>query len=269
MTSITRTISSLGRLVLIACALSVAATPALAQGAERLADRDVKALLEEVDTGRDKFEGNLDGEFKSSTITNANGVTKVSVALQDYQDATQKLKDRFTPDYAAGAEAATVLKQSTAIHAFMLRSAGTMKGRSEWDRQAVNLQKLATAYGTSFPLADGASARRMNDKEAAASAAAIGSAAEQLKRDLDKATGLTKPDRDAAKKDMDLLGKQADVVKSRISDGKPASAEVRVLVTQVGGLNTFISAHALSSNANWQAAQSSLAKLQQAFGLTR
>ena len=155
--SIRRSIASHGRLVLIASALSLAA-PAFAQAPERLADKDVKALLEEVDTGRDKFEGNLDGQFKSSTITNANGETKVSVALQDYQDATQKLKDRFTPDYAAGAEAATVLKQSTAINAFMLRQASSMKGRPEWDQQTVNLKKLAAAYGAAFPLADGAAA---------------------------------------------------------------------------------------------------------------
>ena len=47
--------------------------------------------------GRDKFEGNLDGQFKASTVRGPSGVeTKVAGALQDYQDNTQKLKDRFT-----------------------------------------------------------------------------------------------------------------------------------------------------------------------------
>ena len=112
MASVHRAVVSHGRLVLIASALSLAAAPAFGQAPERLADKDVKASIEEVDTGRDKLEGNLDGQFKSSTIANANGVTKVSVALQDYQDSTTKLKDRFSPEYAAGAEAAAVLTQS-------------------------------------------------------------------------------------------------------------------------------------------------------------
>jgi hypothetical protein len=267
MMSFQRAIVPLGRIVLIASALSLAAAPVLAQAPERLADKDVRALLEEVDTGRDKFEGNLDGEFKGSTITNTNGVVKVSAALQDYQDATQKLKDRFSADYAAGAEVATVLKQSTAINAFMLRQSSSMKGRPEWDRQAVNLQKLAAVYGAAFPFTDGAAVRRTTDKEVAAAATAIAEAADRLKSDLDKATGVANADKDAAKKDAELVEKQANVVKSRVDDGRPAGTDVKLLVAQVGGLKGFVDRHSLSATTNWQAVQTSLGKLQQAFGL--
>ena len=269
MSSVPRAIASRSRLVLIAGALSLATAPAFAQAPERLADKDVKALIEEVDTARDKFEGNLDGQFKGSTITNANGVTKVSVALQDYQDSTSKLKDRFNAEYAAGSEAALVLKQSTAINAFMLRSPSTMKGRPEWDRLVVSLQKLATVYGAAFPLADNAAVRRANDKEVAASAAAIASAADRLESDIDKATGVAKADKDAAKKDAELLAKQANVVKSRVSDAKPAGSDVKLLVAQVSGLRSFVDRHSLSATTNWQAVQASLVRLQQAFGLPR
>jgi hypothetical protein len=48
----------------------------------------VKPLIDQVDEGRDKFEGNLDGKFKGSTVRGANGETKVAGALQDYQDNT-------------------------------------------------------------------------------------------------------------------------------------------------------------------------------------
>src|SRR6185436_9294792 len=121
--------------ILVAGALSLCSIPTLAQvPRERLADKDVKTLIEQVDEGRDKFEGNLDGEFKGSTVRGPNGDVKVSGALQDYQDNTQKLKDRFTPDYAADAEVLTVLRQSTAIDRFMQGSPSAMKGRSEWDR---------------------------------------------------------------------------------------------------------------------------------------
>jgi hypothetical protein len=101
-------------------ALPLWTLPALAQDRpERLSDKDIKTLIDQVDEGRDKFEGNLDGEFKGSTVQGASGETKVSGALQDYQDNTQKLKDRFTENYSASAEVATVLKQSTAIDTFM------------------------------------------------------------------------------------------------------------------------------------------------------
>ena len=218
--------------ILLASALSVWSVPALAQApSERLPDKDVKALIDQVDEGRDKFEGNLDGQFKGSTVRGPSGETKVAGALQDYQDNTQKLKDRFTPDYAASAEVATVLKQSTAINTFMQGSPSAMKGRSEWDKQTTNLKHLAESYGT-------------KDKT------------------------LAKADKEAAKKDVELLIKQAAAVKSRTNDGKPATGEVRQLVEQVAKLQTFIGAHPIPTMTNWQAVQTSLGKLQQAFGLT-
>jgi hypothetical protein len=257
------------RIILLVSALTAWAVPGVAQAPERVSDKDVKALIDQVDEGRDKFEGNLDGQFKGSTLRGPTGETKVSAALQDYQDNTQKLKDRFTPDYSASAEVTTVLKQSTAINAFMERSESSMKGRSEWDRQVGTLKRLAQSYGTAFPLADGASVRRMNDKETAATAAAIATAADRFKSDVDKDKTLAKPEKDAAKKDVEMLIKQADGVKDRTSDGKPATAEVKQLVEQAAKVQTFVGAHPIPTMTNWQAVQTSLAKLQQAFGLSR
>src|SRR6185436_20816676 len=117
----------------IIAAVILAAVGGAAQTGERPSDKEVKAIIDEVDNGRDKFEGNLDGDFKGSTLRGPKGETKVAGALQDYQDSTQKLKDRFTSDYSASAEVATVLKQSTSIDTFMEGSASAMKGRREWD----------------------------------------------------------------------------------------------------------------------------------------
>ena len=262
-------IAARAQTIFLASTISLWSIPALAQAQpERLSDKAVKTLIEQVDEGRDKFEGNLDGEFKASTVQGASGETKVSGALQDYQDNSQKLKDRFTPDYSASAEVATVLKQSTAIDVFMQGSPSAMKGRTEWDSQTTNLKHLAEAYGTTFPFPDGATVRRMNDKETAATANVIVTSAGRFKSDLDKASTLAKPDKDAAKKDTDVLIDQANAVKSRTSDGKPATGELRQLVEQVAKLQAFVDAHMIPTLTNWQAVQASLAKLQQAFGVT-
>lgn len=258
------------QIVLFVCALTPWAVPGFAQAPARLSDKEVKAQIEKVDEGRDKFEGNLDGKFKDSTLRGPAGETKVAGALQDYQDMTKKLKERFTADYAASAEAATVLKQSTAINTFMESAQKSMKGRSEWDTQVANLKRLAASYATTFPLPDGATVRRMNDKEAAAAAEAVATAAGRLKNDIDKDKTLAKPVKEAAKQDVEMLAKRADAAKSRISDGQPATSEVSQLVEQVAKVQTFVDAHPIpAAVANWQAVQASLGKLRQAFGLTQ
>src|ERR1700750_2501001 len=82
--------------------------PSYAQAkGERLSDPQVKKLIDQVDEGGDKLGGNLDDNFKNSTWDGPNGPVKIADALQDYQDNTKKLKDRFGDSNAAAAELTT------------------------------------------------------------------------------------------------------------------------------------------------------------------
>ena len=243
------------------------ASAAAAQTGARLSDKEVKALLEAVDTGRDKFEGNLDGGFKGTTIRGPKGETKVSGALQDYQDSTKKLQERFTSDYSASAEAAAVLTQSMQIDAFMKSPSSPTKGRNEWDRQATNLKRLAEAYNTTFPLPDGATVRRMNDKEAADAAGAVMAQAEQVKRAADADKTLAKADRQALKTEVDAVIKQAKTLQSGLKDGKPTTGDWRGLKEKVAVLTAEgrqLPATVLTAIGGLRAP---LAKLDQAFGV--
>jgi hypothetical protein len=251
----------------IAAALMLAASAAAAQTGERLSDKEVKAILEEVDTGRDKFEGNLDGGFKGSTIRGPNGETKVAAALQDYQDSTQKLKQRFTTEYSASAEVTTVLKQSTQIDAFMKGPSSPTKGRNEWDRQTAILRRLAEAYGTKFPLPDGATARRINDKEAADAAGAVATQAEEIKRAADADKTLPKPAKEALKTEMEAVVKQAKALQSRLKDGKPASGDARALKEKIAALTAEGRQLPTTVLTGVGALRAPLSKLDQAFGV--
>jgi len=255
--------------ILAACALAVFTMPLYAQAPpERQSDKAVKALLEQIDVARDKFEGNLDGSLKDSTIRNATGEIKVSAVLQDLQDNTKKLKERFTEDYSASAEVTTVLKQYTAVDGFMQRSTSVTKGRSEWDFLASHLKTLATIYGTTFPLPDNAVVRRMNDKETASAADELANAANQYKNGIDEDKTLPKADKDAAKKNADDLNKAAKALKSRLSDGKPATAEMKSVVAQATMLQTFVATHPVAlASAGATAVKTALAKIEQSFGM--
>lgn len=92
------------------------------------------------------------------------GFAQAPERLSD-KDVKAQLQERFNADYSASTEVATVLKQSTQINTFMLGSSSAMKGRSEWERQVLNLKRLAELYRTTSPLPDGAAVRRMNDKD--------------------------------------------------------------------------------------------------------
>src|SRR3954468_1742866 len=188
---------------------------AFAQAPVRLSDQQIKKLIDQVWDARDTFEGNLDDSVKESMMKTATTDAKVLSVLQDLQDNAGKLRDRFKPDYAAGAEAETLLKQATMIGTAMERARIT-KGRSQWDQLAASLKSLGGVYGTTFPLPEGASVRRMNDGQTAAAAGTIASSADEIKKQIDKSKELAAPDKKAGKQAADALAKAANTLKSKL-----------------------------------------------------
>jgi len=234
-----------------------------AQAPERLSDREVKALIEQVYDARDKFEGNLDDSVKESVMKTQTTDAKVLAVLQDLQDNASKLKDRFKPDYAAGAEAETLLKQANMINAAMER-ANITKGRSQWDKLAATLRRLAAVYGTTFPLPEGAPVRRINDKETAAAAEAVANAAKDIQKQIDKDETIAKPDKEAGKSTSKALSSAANALESRVKDGKLATGEARQVLDLAAKLDAFTKAHATAA-APATSLRQAAGKLQQSF----
>ena len=239
---------------------------AFAQSGERLTDKDVKALLESVDNARDRFEDQLDGKLKSQVLRGPNGEVDVSRFLDDLQENTGRLKERFTPEYAASAEVAAVLRQGTAVAAFMKQHPG-IKGASEWDRMAADLGRLAGVYGTRFPLEGDAPVRRVNDREAASAATTIAEHADRFKNAVNREATLAKPAKDALKGQADVVKNAANALKSRLKDSKPSTSEARQLFEAVRAMRESAKGVSPASLALLGQMQSPLATLNQAFGL--
>ncbi len=204
-----------------------------------MSDKDVKEIIEAVDQARDRFEDQLDGDLKDSVVRGPNAEVKVSAYLDDLQENVKKLKERFKKSYSASAEATAVLRQGSDIERFMRSKSKEIKGGSEWDTMAMNLGKLAAAYDTTFPLPEGATARRINDGEAAAAADAIGKQADALKKAIEHDTTVPQAERSGVVSDLNELKKQANTVKSRTNDSKPATAEARQVVDLADKVDGF------------------------------
>ena len=239
----------------------------IAQEAPRLTDNDLKGLIESVDDARDRFEDALGGEFKHSVVRGPRGEVQVNQYLDDLQENVKHLRERYTSQYSASAEALTVLRQGTDIHGYMKAQPDTMKGASEWDRLAGSLGRLARAYGATFPLPPDAPVRRINDKEAAAAADAAAKSADEFKKAVGRDKTLPTAQRDALKQDADDLAKQCKAVKSRLNDGKPATAEARQMFEATARVSDAASSASPATLSALGPLRASMATLHQAFGL--
>jgi hypothetical protein len=248
---------------------------ALAASADRLTDKDVKQLLERIDDERDRFEDQLDGKLKRSIIRGPGGEVDVEKYLDDLQENVDKLKGRFTPQYAASAEVTTVLRQASDIHRYMSTLPPSFDGASEWNRLAASLGTLAAAYGTMLPLSEGQQARRLNDGEVRKAVDDIAKGADKFKKELDaslkKDKAIDKATREAAISEADGLKQDAQKLASLVGDGRPASGEAQALLQHSAKVRAAASGRTLSpaGQTAWEAVESGLDKVAQSFGLAK
>ena len=126
--------------------LAIGVAPSAAS-ADRLNDKDVKELMVQVDENRDRFEDQLDGKLKQSILRGPRGEVNVGEFLDDLQANVDKMKDRFTPQYAASAEVTTVLRQGTDIQRYMSTQPPDFDGVERMEPSVVEPGQLAAVYG--------------------------------------------------------------------------------------------------------------------------
>jgi hypothetical protein len=257
------------RTLLLFGLMAICSVPILA--ADRLTDRDVKALVDRIEKGRDKFDDALDDKLKHSIVRGPNGEVNVDAFLNDFQKNIDRLEERLKPDYAASAEAGTLLRQATVIDAFFRQQPPGTRGESEWNRLATDMKALAKAYGADFPLPDKAPIRRIGDRELASAIDNVAHTAEQLKKSLDndlkKDAAMDKEARRSVVNDADQLAKDAKTLRDRVKKGEPSSAEADRFLADAGKLQSFIASHQVPSSASaWTNTGESIQTVSSAYG---
>ncbi len=243
------------RIKLLQFALALAVlVPSPVLGADRMTDRDVKALIDRIDKGRDQFEGALDDDVKRKVLRDESGEVDVDRFLDDFDSNIDRLKDRLKPEYAASAEAATVLRQASAIDAFFQKQSPGTRGESEWNRLATDLKALAAAYGTDFPMVEAAKVRRVGDRELANIADELSKGADQVKKSLetDLKTDITvdAQTRQSMVNEANELSRDAKTLRDRLKDSEPSSAEADRVLARATKLQSMVNGHQVPTAVN-------------------
>jgi hypothetical protein len=133
---------------MLSCALLVPAGLS-AQSNERLADKDVIGIIEAVDQARDRFEDQLDGKIKDSTIRTPNGEVRVEAALQDLEQMakySKTVKSRAADAKPATAEARQVVALTEKIGTFLQGKPTQPATLTAWGETRKSLLVLEQAY---------------------------------------------------------------------------------------------------------------------------
>jgi Skp family chaperone for outer membrane proteins len=257
------------RTILPVALLALCWSPAIA--ADRLTDKDVKALVARIEQGRDRFDDALDDKVKQDTVRGPSGEVKVEHFLNDFQENIDRVEARLKPDYAASAEVATLLRQATIIDTAFRRQPGGIRGESEWNRLTTDLKTLAMAYGASFPLNENAAVRRIGDRELSEAIGEVADTAGRLKKSLDnelkRDKAIDKATRETVVAEADQLARDAKTLRNRVKDGNPSSAEADQLLAGAAKMQSIIEKHQAPASASlWTNANEPLQTLAHAYG---
>lgn len=239
----------------------------------RSTDGQVKKLLEAIADAERKFVKTLDSKFKDSVLRGPNGEVDVEKYLQDFDQEKKRIDDRFCDKYSASAEVGDLLTRASTMHSYV-RQHPQMKGASEWDEVAENLSRLAIDYGVTFPLAAGAAARRIGDRELMESIEAVGKLPGSLQKTLQKAAKGTPTLTSVSatgSADLEALSASLKALKSRLSSDKPATAEARQVIVVGDRIDALLHGAGVPGSvvAAWQSANGYLDTIAQAFGIQR
>jgi hypothetical protein len=263
------------RASILAAAIALVAALPVGLSADRLNDKDVKELVDRIDSERDRFEDQLDGKLKRSIIRGPRGEVNVERYLDDLQENMDKLKGRFTREYAASAEVTTVLRMASDIDRYMSTLPPDFDGASEWKRLASSLGELAGAYGVSLPLSDSVQARRLNDREVQVTASNVAKSADAYRKalasSLKQDRSIPPATRDASVSDANALKDDAKKLASLVGDGRPATGEAQALLRRAAAVRSAAAGRTLSAGAQsaWGDVSTGLEKVAQAFNLPR
>jgi hypothetical protein len=159
---------------------TLAASAIPARAAERVNDRMVKQVIENIDHGFDRWKDDLERRnMDDAVIRGAAGTVKVEDFLRDFERDIDTVKDRFNGNSSAGPEVTSLLRRASDVE--RRNRANGSAGPGAWSALSAELATLATAYGVSWPIDPSAQAQRLTDKELAAVAKDLGSAADRAR----------------------------------------------------------------------------------------
>jgi hypothetical protein len=116
----------------------------------RLSDKEVKKLMAQLKKDTGKFRKSFDSSLDRSRLNDTNREDDINKFLKSYEDATERLYDRFKDNKSVGADVEAVLDGAAEIDRFMTRRLANERAERDWAAVRQDLRRLADAYNVTW-----------------------------------------------------------------------------------------------------------------------
>lgn len=114
--------------------------------AYRVSDNNVQGLLTRLESKTDTFKRTMDRSLDRSRIGDTNAEDRINDFISEFENATDRLKQRFDARESASSDVEDVLMRANSIEAFLKRNRLNRTVQTQWDSIKFDLNTLAGYY---------------------------------------------------------------------------------------------------------------------------
>lgn len=114
--------------------------------AYRVSDRQVQTLITRIEVRTDSFKDALNRALDRSRLNNSNTEDNVIAFVEDFERATDRLRENFDDRRSVSADVEEILSRAAAINDFMRRNRLNAASQREWTNIRTDLNTLAQYY---------------------------------------------------------------------------------------------------------------------------
>lgn len=279
-------------LALALAVVSIGLTTAQAQRRTyRLSGAQVNQLIRRVEMSTERFQGSLSDALDRGSDAGTMNAGDINNYVQNLQNATAQLRDRFNRRVAAAADVQNVLQQASLVNGFLLNNRMNMRVQNDWSLVRTDLNALARAYGVTWDWNQQTGSTygtpgygyptttttgqpyRLSDAQIDALLRRISVESDRFRNDLGNALDRSRYDNTRAEDNINqFVSDFADAtaqLRSRFDSRRSVSSDVEGVLRQATYIDDFMRRHSLGYRAvnDWSALKSDLNQLASAYNV--
>jgi len=267
-----RSLTTLGLVWLLGLMVALSA-----QAPNRIVDKEMKPLLEDLEKHVKKFQDTAKDKLKGTTVNTGSGDAAVSQLVADLRDAAKRIKDKYG-DESTAALADDVFRRAGHVNRFMQANPLVTGADPQWAAVKGDLDRLAAGYGVTWSN-EGSSSRpnRLSDEGLDQLLEAFQKTGKQFTDSMDKALSkdktVDKKVRENIKNSLKSLTDTAGKLQDKAEDPDKKSEAYLYLgqILQSGGaITTFMESRSLPTEVKqgWVRLCGQLSAVAKAYAVT-
>jgi ElaB/YqjD/DUF883 family membrane-anchored ribosome-binding protein len=263
--------------VALAALLTLAglATTAQAQRPYRPTHEYLKSLIERIEKNTDAMRTNIDAALDRSRFDGSRSEDNINEFVKEFEQAADRLKDRFSDDNAAAPAVEELLRRGQAIDSFLRRHWLSQRAQRDWRNIYRDLNTLARAYHvgwswtspTMYPY-------RVSNDEMKRLMEWTEKRADSFRASLDEALDKSRFDGTKREDDINQFVRDFEVatdnLRERFNDNYSAVGAASEVLKRGALIDRFMQRHALTTRAqnDWRLLRDNLDEIARAYNVS-